>query len=153
MFACGAQRAHPGRAVCVQREQADRGDQLACPEECAVADLEDLTPYFKPEFLNRFDSIIRFNPLTEEDLLKIVSLMLEELQKTLKESGKTLEVSEEAKRKLVKFGYDPKFGARPLRRVIQEKVEDKIADVLLENDEITTMTIDVENDEIIVKQK
>ncbi len=118
----------------------------------AVADLEDLTPYFKPEFLNRFDSIIRFNPLTEEDLLKIVSLMLEELQKTLKESGKTLEVSEEAKRKLVKFGYDPKFGARPLRRVIQEKVEDKIADVLLENDEITTMTIDVENDEIIVKQ-
>ena len=118
----------------------------------AVADLEDLTPYFKPEFLNRFDSIIRFNPLTEEDLLKIVSLMLEELQKTLKESGKTLEVSEEAKRKLVKLGYDPKFGARPLRRVIQEKVEDKIADVLLENDELATIKIDVENDEIVVKQ-
>lgn len=118
----------------------------------AVADLEDLTPYFKPEFLNRFDSIIRFNPLTEEDLLKIVSLMLEELQKTLKESGKTLEVSEEAKRKLVKLGYDPKFGARPLRRVIQEQVEDKIADVLLENDAITTIQIDVENDEIVVKQ-
>jgi len=119
----------------------------------AVSDLEDLTPYFKPEFLNRFDSIIRFNPLTEEDLLKIVSLMLEELQKTLKESGKSLEVSEEAKRKLVKLGYDPKFGARPLRRVIQEKVEDKIADVLLENDDMTNIQIVVENDEIVVKQQ
>lgn len=125
---------------------------FSADKSSAVADLEDLTPYFKPEFLNRFDSIIRFNPLTEEDLLKIVSLMLEELQKTLKESGKTLEVSEEAKRKLVKLGYDPKFGARPLRRVIQEKVEDKIADVLLENDELATIKIDVENDEIVVKQ-
>lgn len=121
-------------------------------ESDAVADLESLTPYFKPEFLNRFDSIIRFKELDEDNLLAIVSLMLEELEQSLHETGKTIEVSEEAKRKLVELGYDPRFGARPLRRVIQEKIEDKIADVLLEEQEITKMFVNVENDDIVVKK-
>ena len=117
----------------------------------AVADLESLTPYFKPEFLNRFDSIIRFKELSEENLLAIVSLMLAELEQSLQETGKTMEVSEAAKRKLVELGYDPRFGARPLRRVIQEEIEDKIADVILDDQEITNVSVDVENDEIVVR--
>lgn len=121
-------------------------------ESNAVADLESLTPYFKPEFLNRFDSIIRFKELDEEHLLAIISLMLEELEQSLQETGKTIEVSEEAKRKLVELGYDPRFGARPLRRVIQEKIEDKIADVLLDEQDIKKMYVDVENDDIVVKK-
>lgn len=120
-------------------------------ESDAAADLERLTPYFKPEFLNRFDSIIRFKELDEENLLAIVSLMLAELEQTLQETGKTLEVTEEAKKKIVELGYDPRFGARPLRRVIQEQIEDKIADLLLDEQDAEKLFVDVENDELVVK--
>lgn len=118
----------------------------------AVTELESLTPYFKPEFLNRFDSIIQFNPLKEEDMIKIVSLMLDELNETLKEDGKTIEVSDEAKEKLASLGYDPRFGARPLRRVIQEKVEDGIADLFIDEQDVEKIQVDVEEDEIVVKK-
>ena len=77
--------------------------------------------------------------------------MLAELEQSLQETGKTMEVSEAAKRKLVELGYDPRFGARPLRRVIQEEIEDKIADVILDDQEITNVSVDVENDEIVVR--
>ncbi|PWA08045.1 ATP-dependent Clp protease ATP-binding subunit [Pueribacillus theae] len=119
----------------------------------AVTDLESLTPYFKPEFLNRFDSIIQFNPLKEEDMIKIVSLMLDELNETLKEDGKTIEVSDEAKEKLASLGYDPRFGARPLRRVIQEKVEDGIADLFIDEQDVEKIKVDVEDNEIVVKKQ
>ncbi|WP_044339733.1 ATP-dependent Clp protease ATP-binding subunit [Rossellomorea aquimaris] len=113
--------------------------------------LQSLGAYFKPEFLNRFDSIIEFESLEKEELLQILDLMLDELQVELKEQGIAVTIEEDAKSKLVELGYHPEFGARPLRRVIQERVEDKIADLLLDVEGVTDVVISLENDEIIVK--
>ncbi|MCC5801122.1 ATP-dependent Clp protease ATP-binding subunit [Rossellomorea vietnamensis] len=113
--------------------------------------LQSLGAYFKPEFLNRFDSIIEFESLDKAELLQILDLMLNELQEELKEQGITVKIDGEAKRRLVELGYHPEFGARPLRRVIQERVEDKIADFLLDEEGVTELIVSVENDEIIVK--
>jgi ATP-dependent Clp protease ATP-binding subunit ClpE len=114
--------------------------------------LESLNAYFKPEFLNRFDAIIEFKPLQKEHMLQIVDLMLNEVKATLREQHIELDVTPAAKEKLAELGYHPAFGARPLRRVIQEHVEDKIADVLLdENDQVQAIRIDVENDAIVAK--
>ncbi|MCA1029440.1 AAA family ATPase [Bacillus timonensis] len=113
--------------------------------------LESLGSYFKPEFLNRFDSIIEFTQLDKEHLLQIVDLMLEELQQVLKEQKITIVVEEEAKQKIAELGYHPAFGARPLRRVIQEQLEDKIADVLLEQESVAEITVTVIDNAIAVK--
>lgn len=113
--------------------------------------LQSLGAYFKPEFLNRFDSIIEFESLNKGELLQILDLMLDELKVELKEQGITVTIDEDAKSKLVELGYHPEFGARPLRRVIQERVEDKIADLLLDEEGITNVVISLENDEILVK--
>ena len=94
--------------------------------------MQALSGYFKPEFLNRFDSIIEFSSLTKENLIQIVDIMLEELYEMLEAEGVTIKVSEDAKGKLAELGYNPTFGARPLRRAIQEHLEDKIADHLYE---------------------
>lgn len=113
--------------------------------------LQSLGSYFKPEFLNRFDSIIEFQSLHKEELLQILDLMLEDLQQELNDQNITVSFEKEAKDKLVELGYHPEFGARPLRRVIQERVEDKIADLLLEEEEVKQVTVTLENDEITVK--
>ncbi|MBT2756214.1 ATP-dependent Clp protease ATP-binding subunit [Mesobacillus foraminis] len=116
-----------------------------------VSILDSLGSFFKPEFLNRFDSIIEFKSLEKEHLLQIVDLMLEELNSTLNEQNVTLEVTEEVKGKLAELGYHPAFGARPLRRVIQEQLEDKIADFLLETPETKKLSAVLENDSITIK--
>src|SRR5699024_11324949 len=105
-----------------------------------------------PEFLNRFDSIIRFNELTEENLLEIVDLMLAELQETIEDNDIKITISDEAKQMLVRLGYDRRFGARPLRRVIQDKVEDQLTDLDLEEGQIDTVHVIVEDQEIVVKK-
>lgn len=115
--------------------------------------LDTLRHYFKPEFLNRFDAIIEFKPLEKEHMLQIVELMLAELKTTLQEQQIELVVAEAAKEKLAELGYHPTFGARPLRRVIQEHVEDQIADVLLEDTDVNMIQVDVENGQVIVKAK
>ncbi|WP_284141557.1 MULTISPECIES: ATP-dependent Clp protease ATP-binding subunit [unclassified Virgibacillus] len=119
----------------------------------SVSTLENLSAYFKPEFLNRFDSIIEFNSLSEEHLVHIVDLMLHELEETMEESEIAITITDEAKHELARLGYDARFGARPLRRVIQDKVEDQITDLLLENGEVKAIHIDVRNDEIVVTNK
>ncbi|WP_170007285.1 ATP-dependent Clp protease ATP-binding subunit [Bacillus fonticola] len=113
--------------------------------------LESLGSYFKPEFLNRFDSIIEFNSLEKDHLLKILDLMLEELVGKLQEQGIDITIQDEAKEKLIEWGYHPAFGARPLRRIIQEQLEDQIADVLLEETASNQLVVAVEEDKIIVK--
>lgn len=118
-------------------------------EHEAVSTYENLSDYFKPEFLNRFDAIITFNELSKDNLLEIVDLMLADVTERIKDEQITIEVSNEAKRKLVEIGYDPRFGARPLRRVIQDKIEDQLTDLILENEAITHVTFNVQNDEII----
>ncbi|QXE02484.1 ATP-dependent Clp protease ATP-binding subunit [Terribacillus sp. DMT04] len=119
----------------------------------AVSVMEKLGAYFKPEFLNRFDSIISFDELKEEDLVQIVELMIGDLAANMKDEGYQLEVTEAAKLFLAKKGYDPRFGARPLRRVIQSEVEDKITDFILEEENISSMVVDLVEDQLTVASK
>lgn len=121
-------------------------------EHESVTMLETLSDYFKPEFLNRFDAIVAFNELSEEDLLEIVDLMLMDLQKTIEENDINLSITQEAKQALVKLGYDKRFGARPLRRVIQDKIEDPLTDLLLENETVGHVSVDIVGEEIAVKR-
>lgn len=112
---------------------------------------EMLSQYFKPEFLNRFDGIVSFKTLTEDSLIHIVSLMLEEVRESVADQNMTIEVSDEAKAKLAEIGFDPMYGARPLRRMIEETVEDGIADLLLEKDNVNSITVDVQDDAVVVQ--
>ena len=113
--------------------------------------LDSLGSFFKPEFLNRFDSIIEFRSLNKDQLLNIVDLMLDELQQVMREQNLNLTVTNEAKNKLVELGYHPAFGARPLRRVIQEQLEDKITDLILDETHAENLIALVEGQDIIVK--
>ncbi|CAM3046593.1 ATP-dependent Clp protease ATP-binding subunit [Sporolactobacillus spathodeae] len=112
--------------------------------------IKQLENYFQPEFLNRFDAIVKFNSLTKENLVAIVDLMLGDIQKIASEKGIELTVSDAAKRKLAELGFNPEFGARPLRRVLEEKVEDKISDLLLEQEHLHTVHVDMADGEISV---
>lgn len=111
-----------------------------------------LTKYFKPEFLNRFDDIIEFNALTKENLDQIVSLMLEKVDQTLQENGMSLKVSTKARQKLVELGYDPKMGARPLRRTIQDQIEDKVTDFYLDHPQVKNFYADLSDDTIVISE-
>lgn len=113
--------------------------------------LDSLGDFFKPEFLNRFDSIIQFKPLEKTDLLQIVDLMLKEVDEMLNEQNIKLTVSEKVKEKLVELGYSPAFGARPLRRVIQEQLEDKITDIIIDQPGCKSVAAVLENNEITIK--
>ncbi|MFD1448829.1 ATP-dependent Clp protease ATP-binding subunit [Oceanobacillus profundus] len=119
----------------------------------SVSTLENLSDYFKPEFLNRFDAIVNFNELAEKDLLKIVDLMLKDLEETIEENNIHITISDEAKQELVKQGYDVRFGARPLRRVIQDKIEDKLTDLILEEETVDNVHVDAVDQEIVVQKK
>ncbi len=95
--------------------------------------LGELGNFFSPEFMNRFDGIIEFKALSKDNLLQIVELMLADVNKRLSSNNIHLDVTEKVKEKLVNLGYDPKMGARPLRRTIQDYIEDAITDYYLEN--------------------
>jgi ATP-dependent Clp protease ATP-binding subunit ClpE len=115
-------------------------------EEASI--LDSLGGFFKPEFLNRFDSIIEFKTLEKEHILQIVDLMVDELQETLIEQNIELIISLETKEKLAELGYHSTFGARPLRRVIQEKLEDRIADFILDEPEVKKLNTVIVDGEI-----
>lgn len=122
-------------------------------DNSVISTFENLSDYFKPEFLNRFDAIIEFNELSKENLLEIADLMIQQLEETIEDHEIKIEVTDEAKEKLVELGYDSRFGARPLRRVIQEKIEDQLTDLILEEGNVKNVKVIVENDEIIVKSE
>lgn len=122
-------------------------------EKASSGVMENLGNYFRPEFLNRFDGIIAFNSLEKSDLTRIVDLLLQDIIRSMSEQGVTLTVSEDAKGKLAELGYNPMFGARPLRRTIQDHVEDGIADVMIDEENVTEIEVVVENDQIVVKNK
>ncbi len=115
----------------------------------------DPKDFFRPEFINRVDDIVRFDELSREDLTGIVDIQLASLARRLEDRRISLVVTDEAKAKLVDVGYDPAFGARPLKRVIQKEVGDRIAVRLLEGEILDdgTITVDLESatDELIVK--
>ena len=103
-------------------------------EECEQAVKNELKNYFKPEFLNRLDDTIIFNPLDEDGLIKIVDIMFKELEKTLQNRGIKASLSEEAKKFIAGAGFDIVYGARPLRRALYELVEDPLADMILRDE-------------------
>jgi ATP-dependent Clp protease ATP-binding subunit ClpB len=109
--------------------------------------------YFKPEFINRIDEIVRFRQLTQEDLAVIVGIQLDRLRSRLAERRLSLEVTPAAEEWVAKTGYDPDYGARPLRRVLQRSIEDPLALALLEGRylEGATVTVDVEGDGLVLR--
>ncbi|HEF3488148.1 TPA: AAA family ATPase [Campylobacter coli] len=114
----------------------------------------ELKNFFKPEFLNRLDDIITFNPLGKDEAYEVVKLLFKDLQKSLENKGIKASLSENAALLIAKDGFDPDFGARPLRRAIYDLIEDKLSDMILadklnENDEIV---IDAKNDEIVIEK-
>ena len=114
--------------------------------------LGELSNYFSPEFMNRFDGIIEFKALSKDNLLQIVNLMLDDVNKRLATNDIHLEVTDKVKEKLVDLGYDPKMGARPLRRTIQDHIEDAITDFYLENpSEKNLKAVMTSNGKIIIK--
>jgi ATP-dependent Clp protease ATP-binding subunit ClpB len=106
-----------------------------------------LRDYFRPEFLNRIDETIVFHPLAKEQLTKIVDVQLRGLEKRLASRGLQLEISESAKKRLADEGYDPQFGARPLKRVIQQRIENPLASRLLQGDFEEGSTVRIDSDE------
>ncbi len=116
--------------------------------------IDKLTDYFKPELLNRFDDIVEFHSLSKDNLMKIVSLMINDVNGMLKQQGLQINVTDKAKAKLVDLGYNPAMGARPLRRVIQEQIEDKVADYYLDHENAATLTADVDTKgNIVIKSQ
>ena len=114
--------------------------------------LGELGNFFSPEFMNRFDGIIEFQALSKDNLLQIVNLMLDDVNQRLTTNDIHLDVTEKVKEKLVDLGYDPKMGARPLRRTIQDHIEDAITDFYLENpSEKELKAIMTSNGKILIK--
>ena len=112
-----------------------------------------MSQFFKPEFLNRLDDVIDFNELSKEDLVKIVDLMLNSVNNMVKRRGMQITVTDEAKNKLVEEGYNPAMGARPLRRTIQEEIEDKVADYKLDHPTAKNLTASVKNQKIVISDE
>ncbi len=131
-----------------------RVDAAASYEDMKERVLEHLKHTFRPEFINRVDEMIVFQSLSDEELRQVVDLLLKELQKRIKENGYEIEVSEEARDLILKKGYDPKFGARPLKRSIQKMIEDSIAEEILKKNINVGDCIMVDStDEVIVVKK
>ncbi|QIW54926.1 AAA domain-containing protein [Lactococcus raffinolactis] len=112
--------------------------------------LGQLGDFFSPEFMNRFDGIIEFKALSKDNLLQIVDLMLADVNAQISRNEIHLDVTQAVKEKLVDLGYDPKMGARPLRRTIQDHIEDAIADFYIEHPEHKMLTADVIDDQIVI---
>ncbi|MGO1442171.1 MAG: AAA family ATPase [Lactobacillus delbrueckii] len=114
--------------------------------------MDRLAPYFRPEFLNRFNAVIEFKHLTKEDLKKIVNLMLADVNKTLAKKGISLTVSESAKGYLIEQGYDEAMGARPLRRVIEQEIRDKVTDYYLDHLDVKKLKADMVDGTLVISE-
>lgn len=112
--------------------------------------MDKLAPFFRPEFLNRFNGIVEFSHLTKQDLSQIVDLMLADVQKTLAKKSITLEVTKAAKDWLMEQGYDEAMGARPLRRVIEQQIRDKVTDFYLDHLDVKNLKADLVDAEIVI---
>ena len=129
------------------------GPDGSISEEAREAVMGELRRAFRPEFLNRLDETILFRPLTKENLTGIIDLLVESLRKRLAEQNLKLDLSDEAKALIIQRGYDPLYGARPLRRVLQSSVETLVARTILRGDLTpgATITVDVENGELVCR--
>lgn len=115
--------------------------------------MKKIAPYFRPEFLNRFNAVIEFSHLTKEGLKEIVDLMLDEVNKTLAKKGLDLVVTDAAKNYLIEQGYDEAMGARPLRRVIEQQIRDKVTDFYLDNVDVKHLLADMKDGELVISER
>ena len=122
-------------------------------DENKVDVMERIAPFFRPEFLNRFNAVIEFNQLSKEDLKKIVDLMLDQVNKTLAKKDITLDVTDVAKELLMEQGYDKTMGARPLRRVIESEIRDNVTDFYLDHIDAKHLLADVKDGHIVISEK
>ena len=122
-------------------------------DENKVDVMDRIAPFFRPEFLNRFNAVIEFNQLSKEDLKKIVDLMLDQVNKTLAKKQITLDVTDAAKNLLMEQGYDKTMGARPLRRVIESEIRDNVTDYYLDHIDAKHLLADVVDGHIVISDK
>ena len=122
-------------------------------DENKVDVMDRIAPFFRPEFLNRFNAVIEFNQLKKEDLKQIVDLMLDQVNKTLAKKDITLDVSDAAKELLMEQGYDKTMGARPLRRVIESEIRDNVTDFYLDHIDAKHLLADVKDGHIVISEK
>ena len=140
--------------VIIATSNAGFGYEANLTEDADKPELMDrLKPYFRPEFLNRFNAVIEFSHLSKEDLSKIVDLMLVEVNKTLSKKDIDLAVSEAAKEYMTEEGYDEVMGVRPLRRVVEQEIRDKVTDFHLDHLDTKHLEADMEDGVLIIREK
>lgn len=140
--------------VIIATSNAGFGYEANLTEDADKPELMDrLKPYFRPEFLNRFNAVIEFSHLSKEDLSKIVDLMLVEVNKTLSKKEIDLAVSEAAKEYMTEEGYDEVMGVRPLRRVVEQQIRDKVTDFHLDNLDAKHLEADMEDGILFIREK
>ena len=139
--------------VIIATSNAGFGYEANLTEDADKPELMDrLKPYFRPEFLNRFNAVIEFSHLSKEDLSKIVDLMLVEVNKTLAKKDIDLTVSDAAKEYMTEEGYDEVMGVRPLRRVVEQQIRDKVTDFHLDHLDAKHLLADMEDGELIIRE-
>ena len=140
--------------VIIATSNAGFGYEANLTEDADKPELMDrLKPYFRPEFLNRFNAVIEFSHLSKEDLSKIVDLMLVEVNKTLSKKDINLAVSEAAKEYMTEEGYDEVMGVRPLRRVVEQQIRDKVTDFHLDHLDAKHLEADMEDGVLVIREK
>lgn len=140
--------------VIIATSNAGFGYEANLTEDADKPELMDrLKPFFRPEFLNRFNAVIEFSHLSKEDLSKIVDLMLVEVNKTLSKKDIDLAVSEAAKEYMTEEGYDEVMGVRPLRRVVEQQIRDKVTDFHLDHLDAKHLEADMEDGVLIIREK
>ncbi|QQQ35108.1 ATP-dependent Clp protease ATP-binding subunit [Streptococcus mitis] len=140
--------------VIIATSNAGFGYEANLTEDADKPELMDrLKPFFRPEFLNRFNAVIEFSHLTKEDLSKIVDLMLAEVNQTLAKKDIDLVVSQAAKDYITEEGYDEVMGVRPLRRVVEQEIRDKVTDFHLDHLDAKHLEADMEDGDLIIREK
>lgn len=140
--------------VIIATSNAGFGYEANLTEDADKPELMDrLNPFFRPEFLNRFNAVIEFSHLTKEDLSKIVDLMLAEVNQTLAKKDIDLEVSQAAKDYITEEGYDEVMGVRPLRRVVEQEIRDKVTDFHLDHLDVKHLEADMEDGVLVIREK
>ena len=140
--------------VIIATSNAGFGYEANLTEDADKPELMDrLKPYFRPEFLNRFNAVIEFSHLSKEDLSKIVDLMLIDVNKTLSKKEIDLAVSDAAKEYMTEEGYDEVMGVRPLRRVVEQQIRDKVTDFHLDNLDAKHLEADMEDGVLVIREK
>ncbi|HGI3499735.1 TPA: AAA family ATPase [Streptococcus agalactiae] len=115
--------------------------------------MERISPYFRPEFLNRFNGVIEFSHLSKDDLNEIVDLMLDEVNQTIGKKGIDLVVDENVKSHLIDLGYDEAMGVRPLRRVIEQEIRDRITDYYLDHTDVKHLKANLQDSQIVISER